>query len=71
MLIDNQLTGNERELGRFFVVLGEKGDLNGRNLEQKRAGAEETTGKKGEAGKEAGTKTEQKPSELDRDAGLC
>jgi hypothetical protein len=27
MLIDNQLTGNERELGRFFVVLEKKGRL--------------------------------------------
>jgi hypothetical protein len=62
VLIDNQLTGTKGELGRFFVVLGKKGDLNGRNLEQKRAGAEETTGKEGEVGKEAGTKTEQKPS---------
>ena len=52
MLIDNQLTGTKGELGRFFVVLGKKGDLNGRNLEQKRAGAEETTGKEGEVGKE-------------------
>jgi hypothetical protein len=71
VLIDNQLTGTKGELGRFFVVLGKKGRFEWQRPGKKRAGAEETTGEKGEAGEKTGTKTKQKPSRLDRDAGLC